>query len=71
MPHIFDAFYSTKSQGLGVGLYVSQSIVQRHDGQIEVESPPSSPIRRAVGGQPGVGTTFTVWLPVREAALSA
>jgi PAS domain S-box-containing protein len=71
LPHIFDAFYSTKSQGLGVGLYVSQSIVQRHDGQIEVESPPSSPIRRAVGGQPGVGTTFTVWLPVREAALSA
>jgi PAS domain S-box-containing protein len=51
LPHIFDAFYSTKSEGLGVGLFMSQSIVQEHGGRIEVES------------EPGVGTTFTVWLP--------
>ena len=50
-PHIFDAFYSTKSHGLGVGLFVSQSIVQQHGGRIDVES------------RPGEGSTFTVWLP--------
>jgi PAS domain S-box-containing protein len=51
LPHVFEAFYSTKSEGLGVGLFLSQSIVQAHGGRIEVES------------KPAVGTTFTVWLP--------
>lgn len=51
LPHLFDAFYTSKSEGLGLGLYVSASIIEEHDGHIEVES------------EPGVGTTFTVWLP--------
>jgi two-component system, NtrC family, sensor kinase len=51
LPHIFEAFYSTKDEGMGVGLFLSQGIVQQHGGRIEVES------------QPGAGTTFTVWLP--------
>jgi PAS domain S-box-containing protein len=51
LPHIFEAFYSTKSEGLGVGLFVSQNIVQQHGGRIAVES------------QAGAGTTFTIWLP--------
>jgi two-component system cell cycle sensor histidine kinase/response regulator CckA len=51
LPRIFEAFYSTKSDGLGIGLYVCQNVVQQHGGRIEVES------------EPGVGTTFTVWLP--------
>jgi PAS domain S-box-containing protein len=53
LPHLFEAFYSTKSQGLGMGLFVSQSIIQQHGGWIDVES------------QHGVGTTFTIWLPTR------
>jgi PAS domain S-box-containing protein len=57
LPHIFDAFYSTKSEGLGVGLFVSKSIVDQHGGRIEVES------------QLDVGTTFAVWLAAQEAAL--
>jgi len=48
---IFEGFYSTKSDGLGLGLYISESIVRRHGGHIEVES------------SVGRGTTFTVWLP--------
>ncbi|HSR32263.1 MAG TPA: ATP-binding protein, partial [Anaerolineae bacterium] len=48
---VFDPFYSTKAEGLGLGLFISQSIVQQHGGQIDVHS------------QVGVGTTFTVWLP--------
>jgi signal transduction histidine kinase/HAMP domain-containing protein len=65
LPHIFDAFYSTKDEGLGVGLFVSRGIVQQHGGRIEVESLPSS----AIGGLPATGTTFTIWLPARDAAL--
>lgn len=48
---IFDPFYSTKPDGLGMGLFVSLSTVQAHGGEIDVES------------REGEGTTFTVWLP--------
>ncbi len=48
---LFDPFYSTKTEGLGLGLFISQNIVQQHGGQIDVQS------------QEEEGTTFTVWLP--------
>ncbi len=52
LPHIFDPFFSTKSEGVGLGLFVSQNIVQRHGGRIGVEN------------NIGKGCTFTVWLPM-------
>jgi PAS domain S-box-containing protein len=51
LTHIFDPFYSTKPEGLGLGLFISQDIVKQHGGHIEVDS------------QVGEGTTFTVLLP--------
>ncbi len=51
---IFDPYFSTKEEGRGLGLAVSRSIVEKHDGHIEVES------------APGVGTIFTVYLPAAE-----
>ncbi len=54
LPHIFDPFYTTKSEGLGLGLYITRNIVEEHGGRIEVES------------RLEAGTTFTVWLPVAE-----
>ena len=52
--HIFDPFYSTKSNGTGLGLSIVYSIVQAHDGAVSVRSAPSQ------------GATFTVSLPSAE-----
>jgi PAS domain S-box-containing protein len=56
LPHLFEPFYSTKEEGLGLGLYVSRNIVQEHGGHIEVES------------QAGKGTSATIWLPCEDGA---
>jgi two-component system, NtrC family, sensor kinase len=52
---IFDPFFTTKSdgKGVGLGLAVLYGIVKAHDGEVEVSS------------KRGVGTTFTVTLPLK------
>ena len=51
---IFEPFFSTKEEGIGLGLPIAQRIVEEHGGEIRVES------------RPGEGTTFTVLLPVEQ-----
>jgi PAS domain S-box-containing protein len=49
---LFEAFYTTKRNGTGLGMMITQEIVKKHGGKIEVES------------EEGRGTTVKVYLPV-------
>ena len=50
---VFDAFYTTKSGGMGIGLSVSRSIVERHQGRLWIEP------------TVGPGATFAFAIPCR------
>lgn len=52
MEHLFDPFFTTKPTGMGMGLPISQTILENHDGRIWAES------------TPGRGTTVHVTLPL-------
>lgn len=66
LPHIFDAFYTTKSGpdesgkgGTGLGLAACKEIIDTHRGRIRVES------------TVGRGTAFIIWLPIADSQQAA
>jgi signal transduction histidine kinase len=59
LKNLFIPFFTTKDKGTGLGLPISQRIIENHGGTIEVRS------------QPGEGATFTVLLPVEADAYAA
>jgi signal transduction histidine kinase len=51
---LFEPFYTTKEDGVGMGLTLSKKIVEEHRGSISVKSDQG-------------GTVFTVWIPLASA----
>jgi signal transduction histidine kinase len=54
LSNIFEAFYSSRPQGSGLGLPTTKKIIEAHNGTITVNS------------EPGKGTSFTIKLPFAE-----
>jgi len=54
LEHIFEPFYTTKQEGIGLGLAISYTIIERQGGTMQVES------------EVGLGTRFTIRLPRAE-----
>jgi signal transduction histidine kinase len=60
LPKIFQPFFTAKKRrGMGLGLPICQRIVKNHGGRIEVES------------RPGKGSTFRIYLPSKQDAMTA
>jgi signal transduction histidine kinase len=60
MEKIFNTFYTTKSEGLGLGLSISRSIIESHGGRLWAEP-----------NETGSGATFQFTLPVNKAGQGA
>jgi len=59
MARLFDSFYTTKSDGMGIGLSVSRSIIESHHGRLWAEQ------------EDGPGALFCFCIPVNFAGMRA
>jgi signal transduction histidine kinase len=59
LKNVFNPFFTTKPQGMGIGLAIARTIIEAHHGQIAAESPPSG------------GALFTIKLPIARGRSSS
>ena len=55
---VFDPFFTTKQNGTGLGLATSYSIIRKHSGYIKIQT------------EAGTGSTFTIYIPSDQPALT-
>jgi PAS domain S-box-containing protein len=63
MERLFEAFFSTKAEGMGIGLNLCRSIVESHQGRMQAEN--------LYNGSQMVGCKFSFWLPCQTIAFDA
>ena len=63
LERLFQAFFSTKSEGMGIGLNLCRSIVESHHGRMQAEN--------LYNGPEVTGCNFSFWIPVASPAESA
>ena len=61
MERLFEAFYSTKTEGMGIGLKLCRSIVESHQGRLEAVN--------LYNGTTVAGCRFTFWIPLKPLVL--
>ena len=59
MKRLYESFYTTKAEGLGIGLSLCRSIVESHQGRMKTEN--------IYNGTEISGCCFTFWIPLNEA----
>ena len=57
MDRLYEAFYSTKAEGMGIGLKLCRSIVESHQGRLNAEN--------IYNAEEIAGCRFTFWIPVK------
>ena len=60
LERLFEAFFSTKSEGMGIGLNLCRSIVESHQGRVQAEN--------LYNGAEIRGCRFSFWIPAVEAS---
>jgi PAS domain S-box-containing protein len=63
MARVFEAFYTTKSEGMGIGLNLCRTIIESHQGRMHAEN--------IYNGSVIVGCRFSFWLPAKPAMVAA
>ena len=58
MERLYEAFFTTKAEGMGIGLTLCRSIVESHQGRMKAEN--------LYNGPEVTGCRFSFWLPVGE-----
>ena len=60
MQRLFEAFFSTKAEGMGIGLNLCRSIVESHQGRMQAQN--------LYNGEEVIGCRFSFWLPCQTTA---
>ena len=58
MERVFEAFYTTKNEGMGIGLNLCRTIIESHQGRMTAEN--------IYNGKLIVGGRFSFWLPASK-----